>query len=102
MAAVPVDHRPERVRGRDALLETLQRRLRAGGLVVLAGAGGTGKSTAARELARRMPRARRGPKTPGLEGSRGTPARPSAGPGTGPPRPGARRAGPPGLPGPGP
>lgn len=55
-AAVQVDRLPAAVRGRDHLLRALDRQLRAGGLAVLAGTGGMGKSTVARELVRRMPR----------------------------------------------
>ena len=53
-ATVPVDLLPANVRGRTDFLGKLQRQLREGGLVVLAGTGGMGKSTIARELARRM------------------------------------------------
>ncbi|GLY92956.1 ATP-binding protein [Actinoplanes sp. NBRC 103695] len=51
-APVRVEGLPERVRGRKSLLATLAEYRRQGGLVVLAGAGGTGKSTLARELVR--------------------------------------------------
>ena len=53
--ATPVQfgRHPERFRGRRSLLGKLQRGLETGGLVVLVGSGGTGKSTLARELVRK-------------------------------------------------
>jgi tetratricopeptide (TPR) repeat protein len=45
---------PGKVRGRDSLLRKLERRLSKGGLVVLVGPGGAGKSTVARELIRQI------------------------------------------------
>ncbi len=54
-AAVAVDRLPAHVRGRDDVLAELQEQLRRGGLAVLIGTGGIGKSTIARELVRRMP-----------------------------------------------
>jgi tetratricopeptide (TPR) repeat protein/energy-coupling factor transporter ATP-binding protein EcfA2 len=45
---------PTYVRGRKALLNRLQRHAAQGGLVVLTGSGGMGKSTVARELVRQM------------------------------------------------
>src|SRR5215831_2932256 len=53
--SVPLGRLPPRVRGRDELLRSLEGRR---GLVVLAGMGGTGKSTVAVELARRVQPAR--------------------------------------------
>jgi energy-coupling factor transporter ATP-binding protein EcfA2 len=53
-AAVALDLLPAKVRGRVDLLGELQRQLHEGGLLVLVGTGGMGKSTLARELARRM------------------------------------------------
>jgi tetratricopeptide (TPR) repeat protein len=50
--AVPVGRLPARVRGRGALLRLLGKQVARGGLVVLAGMGGLGKSTVAAELAR--------------------------------------------------
>lgn len=46
---------PTYVRGRNSLLRHLQRHLSHGGLVVLTGGGGMGKSTVARQLVREMP-----------------------------------------------
>jgi tetratricopeptide (TPR) repeat protein/energy-coupling factor transporter ATP-binding protein EcfA2 len=46
---------PTYVRGRKALLHRLQRHLAQGGLVVLTGSGGMGKSTVARQLVRQTP-----------------------------------------------
>ena len=51
---VPVGLLPEHVRGREPFLRKLEKQFRDGGLVVLVGAGGMGKSTIARELARRI------------------------------------------------
>jgi len=51
---VQVDLLPDNVRGRNDLLGELKKQYRDGGLVVLTGAGGMGKSTIARELVRRM------------------------------------------------
>jgi tetratricopeptide (TPR) repeat protein len=51
--AVPFGLLPGIVRGRDQLLDRLQKQLREGGLVILTGPGGVGKSTIARELIRR-------------------------------------------------
>jgi tetratricopeptide (TPR) repeat protein len=45
---------PEHVRGREGFLRKLEKQFRDGGLVVLVGAGGMGKSTISRELARRI------------------------------------------------
>jgi tetratricopeptide (TPR) repeat protein len=45
---------PANVRGRGELLEELEQQFRSGGLVILVGKGGVGKSTVARELVRRM------------------------------------------------
>jgi tetratricopeptide (TPR) repeat protein len=54
---VLLDNLPREVRGRDPVLKELRRLRREGGLVVLVGTGGAGKSTVARELIRRsMPR----------------------------------------------
>lgn len=50
---VPVARLPTDVRGRAELLGALVRQVTSGGLVVLAGMGGTGKSTVAAEVARR-------------------------------------------------
>ncbi len=50
----PLGLLPATVRGRDGLLRRIRDRLQEGGLVVLAGAGGVGKSTVARELIRRV------------------------------------------------
>ncbi|WP_127502722.1 ATP-binding protein [Actinoplanes solisilvae] len=52
-APVLIDSLPPVVRGRNDLLAVLTRQWRQGGLVVLAGPGGMGKSTLARELVRR-------------------------------------------------
>jgi tetratricopeptide (TPR) repeat protein len=52
-APVRLESLPRVVHGRDELLATLAKCWRDGGLVVLAGAGGMGKSTLARELVRR-------------------------------------------------
>src|SRR5260370_12070298 len=46
---------PEHVRGRGPLLRRLAEHLHQGGLVVLTGSGGMGKSTVARQLARQLP-----------------------------------------------
>jgi hypothetical protein len=51
--AVPVARLPADVRGRDELLRQLVRQVTSGGVVVLAGMGGMGKSTVAAEIARR-------------------------------------------------
>lgn len=51
---------PAHVRGRRHLLRNLQRHLAQGGLVVLTGSGGMGKSTVARQLVRQMPDAAAG------------------------------------------
>jgi hypothetical protein len=51
--AVPVGRLPAEVRGRAELLTLLVRQVSGGGLVVLAGMGGVGKSTVAAEVARR-------------------------------------------------
>jgi tetratricopeptide (TPR) repeat protein len=56
---------PKYVRGRESLLSSLERHRREGGLVVLVGAGGMGKSTVVREFVRRM--------QPGEEGGRRPP-----------------------------
>ena len=53
--AVQLERLPDEVRGRGDDLDWLQRQVRVGGLVVLVGTGGMGKSTVARELVRRMP-----------------------------------------------
>jgi hypothetical protein len=60
---VPLGPLPADLRGREELLEELVRQLAGGGLVVLAGIGGVGKSTVAAEVARRAraPRPLRGP-----------------------------------------
>ena len=60
---VPLGPLPPDLRGREGLLEELVRQLAGGGLVVLAGMGGVGKSTVAAEVARRAraPRRLRGP-----------------------------------------
>jgi tetratricopeptide (TPR) repeat protein len=50
---VPLEELPETVHGRENLLRQLEDHRRKGGLVVLVGAGGMGKSTLARELVRR-------------------------------------------------
>ncbi len=50
--AVPLGRLPREMRGRKPLLRGLRQQLRTGGLVVLAGTGGVGKSTVATELAR--------------------------------------------------
>lgn len=54
LEAVPVrvEKLPEKVHGRDDLVKQLKECRRAGGLVVLVGAGGMGKTTLARELVR--------------------------------------------------
>lgn len=54
IVSVPVGLLPEHVRGREPFLRKLEKQFRDGGLVVLVGAGGMGKSTIARELARRI------------------------------------------------
>ena len=46
---------PKHVRGREPLLHRLAEHLNQGGLVVLTGSGGMGKSTVARQLARQVP-----------------------------------------------
>jgi hypothetical protein len=56
--AVPVARLPADVRGRTELLERLVRQVTCGGVVVLAGMGGVGKSTVAAEVARRAGAAR--------------------------------------------
>jgi NB-ARC domain len=56
--AVPVARPPADVRGRVELVRRLGRQLSSGGLVVLAGMGGVGKSTVAAEMARRARRPR--------------------------------------------
>ncbi|MFD3468102.1 tetratricopeptide repeat protein [Streptomyces sp. NPDC058682] len=53
--AVPEDAVEHRIRGREALLTTLEKQVaRTGGRLVLCGVGGSGKSTVALELARRV------------------------------------------------
>jgi tetratricopeptide (TPR) repeat protein len=61
---VPVEYLPEYVRGRQDLLEQLRQQRRSGGLAVVVGAGGMGKSTLARELVRRIQQDARGRKLP--------------------------------------
>src|SRR5258708_1783562 len=60
VVSVPVAGLPRKVRGRDDVLRALQRQWRRGGLAVLAGRGGAGKSTIAHELVRRAQSSRRG------------------------------------------
>jgi tetratricopeptide (TPR) repeat protein len=55
VVTVPIFRLPAFVRGRDELLRVLKQQLRSGGLAVVAGPGGMGTSTVARELVRRMP-----------------------------------------------
>ncbi len=50
--AAPLGRLPGKVRGREPLLRNLRSQLRKGGLVILAGPGGVGKSTVATELVR--------------------------------------------------
>jgi hypothetical protein len=50
--SAPLGRSPRRVRGRESLLRILSQHLNQGGLVVLAGPGGVGKSTVAIELVR--------------------------------------------------
>ena len=57
---VQMDLLPANVIGRDDVLGTLRRQYRHGGLIVLTGAGGMGKSTIARELVHRIPMRPRG------------------------------------------
>jgi tetratricopeptide (TPR) repeat protein len=60
---VPIERLPADVRGREDLIQSLVGQLPSGGLVVLAGTGGVGKSTVAAEVARRarVPRLLRRP-----------------------------------------
>jgi tetratricopeptide (TPR) repeat protein len=61
---VRVEDLPQHVRGRDDRLEQLKLQRRHGGLVVVVGAGGMGKSTLVRELVRRMQQDGSGRKQP--------------------------------------
>ncbi len=58
--AAPLGRLPAAVRGRESLLRSLRLRLKTGGLVVLAGPGGVGKSTIATEFVRQAQSGRRG------------------------------------------
>lgn len=60
VVSVPVGALPRHVRGRDDILRALQRQHRRGGIAVLVGVGGSGKSTIAHELARQAQAPRRG------------------------------------------
>jgi len=60
VVSVPIDRLPAEVRGREVILRELQQQFRLGGLAVLTGTGGMGKSTVARELVRRMSAKRKG------------------------------------------